>query len=84
MIKTIMIPVSWEMSQEEYFFAQNRGEIPKMRIEREQEQNDAQRELGESLADGYNVIASHVVKGAQRTLITFTLYKAPESKSDPR
>lgn len=84
MIKTVMVPVSWEMSQEQFFFAQNRGEIPKIRAEHEQEQRDAEKELGESLADGYSVIASHVVNGAQRTLITFTLYKSPESKSDPR
>lgn len=80
MIKTVMVPVAWEMTQEEAFVSQAKGELDKIKAERMQEKENQEQELADLLASGYQIITCQVVNAARRTILTFVMYK-PASQS---
>lgn len=75
MIKVVMVPVAWEMSQEEVYVSQAKGELERLKAERMEEKESQEQELDSLLNDGYQMLACQTVTAARRTILTFVLHK---------
>ncbi len=74
-VEIVMIPVSWSMSREEAFLAQNNGRMDEIKSHRMRENEEGKQALADLLSQDYVVVGQTTTEGAGRTLLVFTLYK---------
>jgi len=82
MIKTIFVPLTTEVSSEQFFLLEARGEKTTFYNKAVDAREEAEAELNAALEAGYQMLHAEAIKGGQGVLFAIMLYKSDVGAND--
>ena len=75
MVKTIFMPIGWQLSKEEWFLRNAKGTLVEYNDSMVDKREKAEAELSEALNEGYTLLSTGQITSSERVSMVFVLHK---------